>query len=73
MPISDPARLFSAPVASFVLLNEVPEGNWGSVGQIFRFPDIASFILTGAPGQMDEGAAREAFGLTRPAVHTAPA
>ena len=58
-----PERLYSLPLASFVLLNEVPEGNWGSVGQIFRFPEIASFILTGTPGALSERDVREAFGL----------
>ncbi|MGH2685205.1 MAG: tautomerase family protein [Actinomycetota bacterium] len=59
-----PDRLYSVPLASFVLLNEVPEGNWGSVGSVFRFPEIASYILTGSPGAMDERRVNEAFGLS---------
>ena len=59
----DPGRLFALPISSFVLLNEVPEGNWGAVGQVVGFSDIASFILTGTPGQMDEDAVRKAFAL----------
>jgi phenylpyruvate tautomerase PptA (4-oxalocrotonate tautomerase family) len=40
----DPGRMFGLPIASFVLLNEIPEGNWGSLGQVFRFPEIEAFI-----------------------------
>ena len=58
-----PDRLFGLPLASFVLINEVPEGNWGSLGQLFSFTDIASFILKGAPGQMDDAEVREALAL----------
>jgi phenylpyruvate tautomerase PptA (4-oxalocrotonate tautomerase family) len=58
-----PDRLFGLPLASFVLINEVPEGNWGSLGQLFSFTDIASFILKGAPGQMDDDEVRETLGL----------
>jgi phenylpyruvate tautomerase PptA (4-oxalocrotonate tautomerase family) len=59
-----PERFFAAPPASFVLINEVPEGNWGSAGMIFRFEDIVSYALKGAPGQMDQTEVRDAFGLS---------
>jgi phenylpyruvate tautomerase PptA (4-oxalocrotonate tautomerase family) len=71
---AQPERLYDVPLASFVLLNEVPEGNWGSVGQIFRFSEIASYILTGSPGELDERQVNEAFGLSHraPAQQSAP-
>ena len=28
----------------WVFTNEVPDGNWGGLGQIFRLPDIAGFV-----------------------------
>ncbi|MGH2711052.1 MAG: tautomerase family protein [Actinomycetota bacterium] len=59
----DPGRFYQAPPVSFVLINEVPEGNWGSAGMVFRFPDIASYVLKGVPGQMSEAEVAEAFGL----------
>ena len=60
----NPERFYGAPPASFVLINEVPEGNWGSAGMIFRFEDIASYALKGAPGQMEQAEIRRAFGLS---------
>ncbi|HXJ37322.1 MAG TPA: hypothetical protein VMS22_25115 [Candidatus Eisenbacteria bacterium] len=42
----DPSRLVHAPVA-WVHINEVPEGNWGAMGRVVRFADIASFVVTG--------------------------
>ena len=68
----EPDRFYGAPPVSFVLINEIPEGNWGSAGTIFRFPDIASYILKGMPGQMDEQEVRTAFGL-EPATAVGPA
>ncbi len=50
----DPDRLYNSP-SSFILLNEVPDGDWGSIGQTFRFEDIAGYVLTGVPG----GASKE--------------
>lgn len=50
----DPDRLYNSP-SSFVLLNEVPDGDWGSIGQTFTFDDIAGYVLTGVPG----GASKE--------------
>ena len=46
-----------------MLINEIPEGNWGSAGMIFRFPDIASYILKGVPRQIDEQDVGEEFAL----------
>lgn len=46
-----PERMFGLPLASFVLLNEVSEGNWGSIGRIFRFPEVEAFIAAGAPAK----------------------
>ena len=42
----DPDRFNTGP-AVFVLLTEIPEGNWGSAGAVFRFEDIASYVLNG--------------------------
>jgi phenylpyruvate tautomerase PptA (4-oxalocrotonate tautomerase family) len=42
----DPARLNRDPVA-WVHINEIPEGNWGAMGRVVRFADIASFVVTG--------------------------
>lgn len=28
----------------WVFTNEVPDGNWGGLGQVFRLPDIAGFV-----------------------------
>lgn len=61
----DPDRFYQAPPVSFVLINEVPEGNWGSAGMVFRFPDIVSYIVKGVPGQVSEGEVREALELAR--------
>jgi phenylpyruvate tautomerase PptA (4-oxalocrotonate tautomerase family) len=61
----DPDRFFQAPPVSFVLINEVPEGNWGSAGMIFRFEDVVSFIVTGVPGQMSKEEVRAALDLAR--------
>jgi phenylpyruvate tautomerase PptA (4-oxalocrotonate tautomerase family) len=58
-----PDRFYGVPLASFVLINEVPDGNWGSMGQLFTFTDVASFILKGAPGQMDDDEVRETLAL----------
>jgi len=42
----DPARLTRDPVA-WVHINEIPEGNWGAMGRVVRFADIASYVATG--------------------------
>ena len=42
----DPARLTHEPVA-WVHINEIPEGNWGAMGRVVRFGDIATFVVTG--------------------------
>ncbi|GAA4057805.1 hypothetical protein [Actinomadura miaoliensis] len=43
----DAGRLYAAPVA-WVHLVEIPDGNWGAMGRVFRLPDIIEFT-TGAP------------------------
>ena len=43
---ADPARLTRDPVA-WVHINEIPEGNWGAMGRVVRFPDIVDFVVTG--------------------------
>lgn len=63
-----PDRFYSAPPISFVLIDPVPEGNWGSAGMVLRFPDIASYALTGAPGQLTDEQVSEVFGLDDGAV-----
>jgi phenylpyruvate tautomerase PptA (4-oxalocrotonate tautomerase family) len=42
----DPGRLAREPVA-WVHINEVPEGNWGAMGRVVGFADIAGFVVTG--------------------------
>ena len=42
----DPDRLMQTPVA-WVHINEIPEGNWGAMGRVVRFADIAEFVVTG--------------------------
>jgi phenylpyruvate tautomerase PptA (4-oxalocrotonate tautomerase family) len=49
----DPDRFYNSP-SSFVLLTEIPDGDWGGIGRIVRFSEIASFVLTGAPDAMSE-------------------
>ncbi len=34
----------------WVFTNEIPDGTWGGLGQVFRLPDIAEFVL-GADGR----------------------
>jgi phenylpyruvate tautomerase PptA (4-oxalocrotonate tautomerase family) len=43
----DPSRLEREP-AAWVLIDEVPEGNWGALGQVVRYNDIRGFIGTAA-------------------------
>ena len=41
------------PFRVWVMMHEVPEGNWGAAGQVYRLKDIAGFVLDDA----DAGAA----------------
>lgn len=43
----DPGRLYNEPVA-WVHINEIPEGNWGALGRVVGFADIAGYVLTGS-------------------------
>jgi phenylpyruvate tautomerase PptA (4-oxalocrotonate tautomerase family) len=43
----DPTRLEREPVA-WVHINEIPEGDWGAMGRVIRFPDIAAYVLEGS-------------------------
>lgn len=54
----EPERLYTS-VSSMVLLTEIPEGNWGGIGRIVRFNDIASFVMSGSLGGMSEAEARQ--------------
>ena len=45
----DPDRMANEPVA-WVDITEVPEGNWGALGRVVTFPEIAEYVLTGAIG-----------------------
>jgi phenylpyruvate tautomerase PptA (4-oxalocrotonate tautomerase family) len=69
----DHDRFYQAPPVSFVLINEVPEGNWGSAGMVFRFEDVVSFIVKGVPGQMSMEEVREALELARSRANEEPA
>jgi phenylpyruvate tautomerase PptA (4-oxalocrotonate tautomerase family) len=40
---SDPQAVFRV----WVLINEVPDGNWGGAGRIFRLKDIARLVMRG--------------------------
>jgi phenylpyruvate tautomerase PptA (4-oxalocrotonate tautomerase family) len=42
----DPERLRREPVA-WIHIDEIPEGNWGALGRVVRFADIASFVVQG--------------------------
>jgi phenylpyruvate tautomerase PptA (4-oxalocrotonate tautomerase family) len=53
----DPERFYTTP-SSFVLLNEVPDGNWGGIGRIVRFNEIASFVTTGSIDELNDADAR---------------
>lgn len=61
----DPDRFYAAPPVSFVLINEVPEGNWGSAGMIFRFEDVVSYIVKGVPGQLSQEKVGQALRLAK--------
>jgi phenylpyruvate tautomerase PptA (4-oxalocrotonate tautomerase family) len=39
------------PMRVWVFANEIPEGTWGAVGQIFRLADIIGFVV----GDADKG------------------
>src|SRR5450631_564115 len=43
----DPQRFSRDPVA-WVHINEIPEGNWGALGRVVGFADIAGFVTTGS-------------------------
>ena len=43
----EPDRFYTS-AAAFVLINESPDGNWGGVGQVVRFNQIANFVMTGS-------------------------
>ncbi|MER6949585.1 hypothetical protein ABT294_36790 [Nonomuraea sp. NPDC000554] len=43
----DPERLYDRPVA-WVHLLEIPDGNWGAAGRVFRLPDIVDFVVGAA-------------------------
>lgn len=43
----DPQRLYTDPVA-WVHINEIPEGNWGALGRVVGFADVAGFVTTGS-------------------------
>ncbi len=42
-------RVLREPVA-WVHVVELPEGTWGALGRVVRFPDIAGYVLTGSLG-----------------------
>ncbi len=67
----DPDRLYSTP-STFVLLNGVPDGNWGSVGQVLSFNDIAGYVLSGVPGGVPKEEVERAFGLSDAARDRVP-
>ena len=54
----EPERLYTT-ISAFVLLTEIPEGNWGGIGRVVRFNEIASFVMTGATAGLNEEEARE--------------
>ncbi len=49
----DPERFYNS-AAAFVLLNAVPDGDWGGVGQVVRFNQIANFVMTGSLEALSE-------------------
>lgn len=53
----EPERMYTS-ISSFVLIDEVPEGNWGGIGRVVRFNEIASFVMTGETDGFDEQSAR---------------
>ncbi|MGI5490322.1 tautomerase family protein [Microtetraspora malaysiensis] len=42
----DPGR-FTQVTAAWVLIDEIPEGNWGAGGEIVRIEDIAAMVTSG--------------------------
>ena len=42
-------REFTDKVRVWVHLNEVPDGNWGSAGAVFRYRDIVAAVNGGVP------------------------
>ena len=61
----NPERFYGAPPATFIEINEIPEGNLGSAGMVFRFHDIVSYALKGAPGLMTKEEVSEALSLAK--------
>ncbi|NJP97531.1 hypothetical protein HCN51_50310, partial [Nonomuraea sp. FMUSA5-5] len=43
---TDPDR-FAQPLAAWVHINEIPEGNWGAGGEIVRIEDIVTLVAGG--------------------------
>ena len=43
----DPERFYTS-AAAFVLITVSPDGDWGGVGQIVRFNQIANYVMTGS-------------------------
>jgi len=33
---------------AWVHINEIPEGNWGALGRVVSFADIAGYVITGS-------------------------
>ena len=44
----DPSR-FQSPLAAWVHINEVPDGNWGAAGNVVRVADVAALMGLRAP------------------------
>ncbi|MQA86691.1 MAG: hypothetical protein GEV03_19175 [Streptosporangiales bacterium] len=44
----DPQRLYREPVA-WVHIVEIPDGNWGAMGQVVRLADIAQYVGATVP------------------------
>lgn len=42
----DAERLYRQPDA-WVHIIEIPDGNWGAAGRVYRLPDIIDYVLTG--------------------------
>ena len=49
----DPDRFYSS-AAAFVLIDAIPEGDWGGVGRVVRFNQIANYVMTGSLEPMSD-------------------